>query len=61
MKFAFGVYNSTDFRQPQQLERLGKVKAYMFFMKTDADGGIIQKKVDLKLHLCNMQDVEIFN
>lgn len=30
-------------------------------MRTDADGGIIKKKVDLKLHLCNMQDVDLFN
>ena len=33
----------------------------MFMMRTDADGGIIKKKVDLKLHLCNMQDVDLFN
>ena len=33
----------------------------MFMMRTAADGGIIKKKVDLKLHLCNMQDVDLFN
>lgn len=33
----------------------------MYNMKADADGGIKKKKVDLKLHPCNMQDVDIFN
>lgn len=30
-------------------------------MIADADGGIMKKKVDLKIHPCNMQDVDIFN
>ena len=33
----------------------------MFNMRTDADGGIIAEKVDLKMHTCNMGDIEIFN
>jgi len=32
----------------------------MFKMSTDADGGIIKQKVDLKLHVCNMGDIDIF-
>jgi hypothetical protein len=33
----------------------------MLKMSTDADGGIIKQKVDLKLHVCNMGDIDIFN
>ena len=33
----------------------------MFNLKTDADGGIIQERKDLKLHTCNMGDREIFD
>jgi hypothetical protein len=31
----------------------------MYIMIADADGGIMKKKVDLKIHPCNMQDVDI--
>jgi hypothetical protein len=30
-------------------------------MYTDADGGIIKEKKELKMHQCNMGDIDIFN
>jgi hypothetical protein len=61
MKLAFGLYNASDFKPPADLERLGTVKAYAMKMTTNADGGIIQEKVSLKTHKCNMQDIDLFN
>jgi hypothetical protein len=58
---AFGVYNFTSFKPPTEIERIGTPKAFMYNMRTNADGGIIAEKVDLKLHTCNMGDIEIFN
>jgi len=55
------VYNFTDFKPPREIERIGTPKAFMYNMRTDADGGIISEKVDLKMHTCNMGDIEIFN
>lgn len=34
---------------------------YMYKMTTDADGGIVQEKKNLKLHVCNMGDIEVFD
>jgi hypothetical protein len=33
----------------------------MYKLNADADGGIVQQRVDLKIHQCNMGDVDIFN
>lgn len=33
----------------------------MYKLTADADGGIVQARVDLKIHQCNMGDVDIFN
>ena len=41
MQFAIGVYNATDFKAPNQVERLGTLKAYMYKMKANADGVIV--------------------
>ena len=58
---AFGVFNATDFNVPKDFERLGRIKAYMLLLSANADGGIVKKKVEVKVHKCNMQDVDLFN
>ncbi len=60
-EIAFGVFNATDFKPPVGIERIGQPKAYMFNMHTDANGGIIKERKELKMHQCNMGDIEIFN
>ena len=58
---AFGVYNATDFKPPAGIDRIGYPKAYAFRLTTNPDGGIIQEKIGLKLHTCNMNDASLFN
>ena len=33
----------------------------MFKMHADADGGIVKERKELKMHQCNMGDIDIFN
>ena len=33
----------------------------MLLLSANADGGIVKKKVEVKVHKCNMQDVDLFN
>jgi hypothetical protein len=33
----------------------------MLQLSTNADGGIVKKKVPVKVHKCNMQDIDLFN
>ena len=60
-EIAFGIYNATDFKPPVGIERIGQPKVYMFKMNTDANGGIIKERKELKMHQCNMGDIDIFN
>jgi hypothetical protein len=43
-QIAFGIYNFSNFKVPREVERIGTPKAFMFNMRTDADGGIIAEK-----------------
>ena len=60
-EIAFGIYNATDFKPPVGIERIGQPKVYMFKMNTDANGGIVKERKELKMHQCNMGDIDIFN
>ena len=60
-RVAFGIYDVNGFKEPDDMARIGKIKAYMYKLEIDSITKKIERKyVPFKLHSCSQDDLKLF-